>query len=125
REILFPHFLLCRDRAHARNAAGTLGGANGKSNGFSWQGGHEPHTQGMVVWSKPFIRRVKDGEGNHTEMAVLLVDTQGTFDHEMDTQLEACLFGLSTTLSSCQIFNVKNQVQTDNLGSLAVFLEYG
>eukprot|EP00903_Cladosiphon_okamuranus_P009553 g9097.t1 len=104
---------------------GSLGGGNGKTGGFSWKGGYEPHTKGMMVWSKPFIREVDDGKRGRKEMAVLLVDTQGTFDHTMNTHLEACLFGLSTTLSSCQIFNVKNQVQTDNLGSLAVYLEYG
>ena len=32
-------------------------------------------------------------------MAVLLVDTQGTFDHETSTQLQGSLFGLSTTVS--------------------------
>ncbi|CAM9440726.1 unnamed protein product [Ectocarpus fasciculatus] len=58
-------------------------------------------------------------------MAVLLIDTQGTFDHQKDTHLEACLFGLSATLSSCQIFNIRNQMQADTLGSLAVYLEYG
>ncbi|CAM9179942.1 unnamed protein product [Ectocarpus sp. 4 AP-2014] len=101
---------------------GTLCG-NGRNNGFSWRGGEKPHTQGMMVWSKPFIREMKDGKGGRTKMAVLLVDTQGMFDHEMDQTLEACLFGLSTTLSSCQIFNVNRHVQADNLDSLAVYLE--
>lgn len=35
------------------------------------------------------------------------------------------LLQLRLKLSSCQIFNVKNQVQTDSLGGLALFLEYG
>ncbi len=76
-----------------------MGGANGRSDGFSWAGGHQPHTQGMTVWSQPFIREVDHGEGGRTKMAVLLVDTQGTFDHKMKLKLEACMFGLSTTVS--------------------------
>jgi len=32
---------------------------------------------------------------------------------------------LCLQLSSCQIFNVKNQVQVDTLGSLAAYLELG
>lgn len=34
-------------------------------------------------------------------------------------------FFFGQQLSSCQIYNVKNQVQSDNLGGLALFLEYG
>ncbi|CAM9134863.1 unnamed protein product, partial [Hapterophycus canaliculatus] len=71
--------------------------------GFSWKGGIEGHTQGMMVWSRPFIREVNDGKGGRTKTAVLLVDTQGTFDHNMDRQLEACLFGLSTTVSGFHV----------------------
>ncbi|CAM9651049.1 unnamed protein product, partial [Hapterophycus canaliculatus] len=79
-----------------------VGGRSGGEGGFSWKGGIEGHTQGMMVWSRPFIREVDDGEGGRTKMAVLLVDTQGAFDNEMDPQLEACLFGLTTTVSDIQ-----------------------
>lgn len=53
----------------------------------------------MLVWSKPFIREVANRRGVLTKMAVLLVDTQGTFDSKTETKLEACLFGLSATVS--------------------------
>jgi len=53
----------------------------------------------MTVWSKPFTREVDNGKGGRKKLAVLLVDTQGTFDHKMELQLEACMFGLSTTVS--------------------------
>jgi len=77
-----------------------LGGTSGRADGFPWKWGTEGHTQGMTVWSKPFIREVEDGEQRPTKMAVLLVDTQGTFDHKTNTHLEACLFGLSSTVST-------------------------
>jgi atlastin len=59
------------------------------------------------MWSEPFIRRVANGE----EVAVLLMDTQGMFDNETSMNLTACIFGLSTLLSSYQIYNVQNRIQ--------------
>lgn len=75
----------------------TIGGANDGPGGFIWKSGHVPHTQGMSVWSKPFF--IRTGPGQDNNMAVLLVDTQGTCDHETSTQLQGSLFGLSTTVS--------------------------
>lgn len=84
---------------NAANNVGHLGGGHGHEDGFSWKGGHQGHTKGILVWSKPFVIEVDNRHGGRTKMAVLLVDTQGTFDHNVNTQLEACLFGLSTTVS--------------------------
>ncbi|CAM9987697.1 unnamed protein product [Ectocarpus fasciculatus] len=114
---------LSGDEIDSPDGKGILGGVNGGAGGFVNKGGHKPHTQGMHIWSKPFTKRT--GRGKKNEMAVLLVDTQGTFDHDTSTLLQGSLFGLSTTLSSCQIYNVNKQVQSDNLGGLALFLEYG
>ncbi|CAM9684640.1 unnamed protein product [Pylaiella littoralis] len=127
KSFLLSCFLDCLEAQEGRDAdlnEGLLGG-HGREVGFPWKGGYKGHTQGMWVWPKPFIREVDDGQGGRTRMAVLLVDTQGLFDTTVNRQLEACLFGLATTLSSCQIFNVMKQVETNKLGSLAVFLEYG
>jgi atlastin len=89
---------------------------------FDWRGGTERNTTGMWMWSDPyFLPRSENGE----EVAVLLVDTQGMFDHETTVGLTAAIFGLSTLLSSYQIYNVDKRIQEDNLQQLALFSEYG
>lgn len=93
------------------------------NNGFHWRGGAERNTTGIWMWSKPFIlpRNARTGE----KVALLLVDTQGMFDHETTMGLTAAIFGLSTLLSSYQIYNVDKRIQEDNLQQLALFSEYG
>ncbi|KAL7525624.1 hypothetical protein ACHAWF_001439 [Thalassiosira exigua] len=89
---------------------------------FDWRGGKERNTTGMWMWSDPyFLPRPSKGD----EVAVLLVDTQGMFDHETTVGLTAAIFGLSTLLSSYQIYNVDKRIQEDNLQQLALFSEYG
>ena len=80
---------------------------------------------------------------------LLLMDTQGMFDSRLTQMLtvrpasphatflapvplsrasagvaQACIFGLSTLISSHQIYNVQNRIQEDNLQHLALFTEY-
>jgi atlastin len=89
---------------------------------FDWRGGKERNTTGMWMWSDPyFLPRPSKGD----EVAILLVDTQGMFDHETTVGLTAAIFGLSTLLSSYQIYNVDKRIQEDNLQQLALFSEYG
>lgn len=89
---------------------------------FDWRGGKERNTTGMWMWSDPyFLPRPSSGD----QVAVLLVDTQGMFDHETTVGLTAAIFGLSTLLSSYQIYNVDKRIQEDNLQQLALFSEYG
>ena len=73
------------------------------------------------MWSDPYYLKRDGGE----DLAVLLVDTQGMFDHETTVGLTAAIFGLSTLLSSYQIYNVDKRIQEDNLQQLALFTEYG
>jgi atlastin len=47
------------------------------------------------------------------------------FDHETTMGLTAAIFGLSTLLSSFQIYNVSSHIQEDHLQQLALFSEYG
>lgn len=80
------------------------------------------------MWSKPFVRNLPDEDGvpgNGEKAAVILVDTQGIFDSETTQMLTASIFGLSTLISSNQIYNVVNRIQEDNLQHLALFSEYG
>ena len=88
---------------------------------FDWRGGKERNTTGMWMWSDPYFLQRSSGD----EVAILLVDTQGMFDHETTVGLTAAIFGLSTLLSSYQIYNVDKRIQEDNLQQLALFSEYG
>lgn len=88
----------------------------GKSSGFSWKAGSDRNTTGVWMWSKPFMVS--------PTKAVLLIDTQGMFDHETTMALTASIFGFSTLLSSLQIYNVDKRIQEDNLQQLALFSEY-
>lgn len=117
----------------------------GNADGFHWRGGAERNTTGIWMWSEPFflpkssIEEGLDGEvdidgiegdsstkeADDENIAVLLVDTQGMFDHETTMALTASIFGLSTLLSSYQIYNVDKRIQEDNLEQLALFSEYG
>ncbi|KAL4102614.1 hypothetical protein PRIC1_006358 [Phytophthora ramorum] len=89
--------------------------------GFSWRAGRKRNTTGIWMWETPFIRKSQSGE----DIAVFLIDTQGMFDSETSQMLTASIFGLSTLLSSYQIYNVDKRVQEDNLQHLALFTEYG
>jgi atlastin len=90
------------------------------NDGFDWRGGSERNTTGIWLWSEPHFVKKKSGE----HLAILLVDTQGMFDHETTMALTASIFGLSTLLSSYQIYNVDKRIQEDNLQQLALFSEY-
>ncbi|KAJ1462982.1 guanylate-binding protein [Pelagophyceae sp. CCMP2097] len=109
----------------ARIAEGNVndGGAaaDGGAASFEWRGGRNRMTTGITVWSEPFILPGPDG----VDVAVIILDTQGLFDNETPMGLTSCIFGLSTLMSSYQIYNVSNRIQEDNLQQLALFTEYG
>ena len=67
--------------------------------GFKWRGGSEPVTTGIQLWSKVFL--VVKGDG--TEVAVVLMDTQGAFDNQSTVKDCATIFALSTMTSSVQV----------------------
>ena len=90
--------------------------------GFAWRGGHDRMTTGIWMWSDPFIH-FSSSLGK--EVAILLIDTQGMFDNETTMNLTAQIFGISTLVSSFQIYNVQNSIGEDKLMHLALFSEYG
>ncbi|XP_063231585.1 atlastin isoform X2 [Bacillus rossius redtenbacheri] len=89
--------------------------------GFSWRGGSERDTTGILIWSEVFLTKLPYGE----EVAVLLVDTQGAFDSESTVRDCATVFALSTMVSSVQIYNLLHNIQEDDLQHLQLFTEYG
>ncbi|XP_045886325.1 atlastin-3 [Micropterus dolomieu] len=89
--------------------------------GFSWRGGSEPETTGIQLWSEVFPVKKSDG----TEVAVVLMDTQGAFDNQSTVKDCATIFALSTMTSSIQIYNLSQNIQEDDLQQLQLFTEYG
>ncbi|KHJ47554.1 guanylate-binding protein [Trichuris suis] len=89
--------------------------------GFSWRGGAERDTSGVLLWSQPFLLRKSNGH----EVAVLLMDTQGAFDSHSTVKDCATIFALATMISSVQIYNLSQNIQEDDLQHLQLFTEYG
>ncbi|KAF1616967.1 UNVERIFIED_CONTAM: Atlastin-1, partial [Eudyptes robustus] len=89
--------------------------------GFSWRGGSERDTDGILWWSEPFLLKNQDGE----DVVVLLMDTQGAFDSQSTVKDCATVFALSTMISSIQIYNLQNNIHEDDLQHLQLFTEYG
>ena len=88
--------------------------------GFKWSRGSKKETTGIWMWFKPFVFKNKSGK----EMAIMIFDTQGIFDCDLNQKVTTSLFGLSTLLSSYQIYNLEKRIQEDNLEHLALFSEY-
>ncbi|UJR09608.1 hypothetical protein I4U23_013843 [Adineta vaga] len=89
--------------------------------GFDWRGGATRHTTGMIMWSEPFTLVLPNGE----EIAVFLMDTQGTFDSNSTVFENAFIFALTLLVSSVTVYNIMHNLQEDNLQHLSFFAEYG
>ncbi|XP_059373140.1 atlastin-1-like [Carassius carassius] len=98
-----------------------LGDPDEPLTGFSWRGGSERETTGIQIWSEVFLVDKPDG----SKAAVLLMDTQGTFDSQSTLRDSATVFALSTMISSMQVYNISQNVQEDDLQHLQLFTEYG
>ncbi|XP_043278003.1 atlastin isoform X3 [Venturia canescens] len=104
-----------------RNDDNWLGTDQEPLSGFSWRGGSERDTTGILMWSKVFPGTLLNGE----KVAIILMDTQGAFDSQSTVRDCATVFALSTMLSSVQIYNLSQNIQEDDLQHLQLFTEYG
>lgn len=100
---------------------GWLGKEDDPLVGFSWRGGSDRVTTGIYMWSDIFLHDYADGR----KVAIILLDTQGTFDSQSTVKDCATVFALSTMLSSVQIYNLSQNIQEDDLQHLQLFTEYG
>uniref|UniRef100_A0A1B6CQF1 GB1/RHD3-type G domain-containing protein n=1 Tax=Clastoptera arizonana TaxID=38151 RepID=A0A1B6CQF1_9HEMI len=103
------------------NQTDWLGPEDAPLEGFSWRGGSERETTGILMWSEVFLTTTPSGE----KVAIILLDTQGTFDSESTVRDCATVFALSTMISSIQIYNLSQNIQEDDLQHLQLFTEYG
>jgi len=105
----------------AGGAEDWMGPEEGHLNGFHWRGGMERDTTGILMWSKIFLVKTPSGR----EVAVGLVDTQGSFDKNSTVRDCATIFALSLMTSSVLVYNLFNNIQEDDLQHLHYFTEYG
>ncbi|XP_055679839.1 atlastin isoform X2 [Lutzomyia longipalpis] len=98
-----------------------LGSDSEPLKGFSWRGGSERDTTGILMWSDIFLHDYPNG----LKVAIILLDTQGAFDSQSTVRDCATVFALSTMVSSVQIFNLSQNIQEDDLQHLQLFTEYG
>ncbi|XP_022209542.2 atlastin [Drosophila obscura] len=98
-----------------------LGDEAAPLSGFSWRGGSERDTTGILMWSDIFLHDYPNGD----KIAIILLDTQGAFDSQSTVRDCATVFALSTMLSSVQIYNLSQNIQEDDLQHLQLFTEYG
>lgn len=89
-------------------------------NGFAFRSGRMPETSGIWTWSEVFTHDFDNGD----KVAIILLDTQGTFDLQSSMRDCATVFAISTLLSSMQCFNLFHNIQEDDLNSLELFTEY-
>lgn len=115
-------FLLSFLLRYLRNSGrdGWLGDPDAPLEGFDWSGGCDGHTTGILVWDEVFLVKTSGGG----EVAVLLMDTQGTFDCKTAAKVHTAIFALSTLVSSVLVYNVSQNIQEDDLEHLQLFTEY-
>lgn len=87
--------------------------------GFSWRGGKERNTEGIVMWSDIFLH-----EANGEEIAIILMDTQGLFDKQSTSSTNMKIFILNALLSSFLIFNVNDLIQANQIEYLYMATKY-
>jgi atlastin len=104
-----------------KNVDEWVGHKDDRLDGFSWKGGSDKVTLGVHMWSDIFTHDYDDGR----KIAIILLDTQGTFDSESTMKDCSTVFALSTLVSSVQIYNLMGNVQEDDLQHLQLFSAYG
>ncbi|XP_077554329.1 atlastin-3-like isoform X2 [Haemaphysalis longicornis] len=93
---------------------------NVPSEGFRWRGGSDTETLGIWIWDEVFVTNT-----GGKKVAVIFLDTQGTFDTKTTVNNCATIFALSMMTSSVQIYNLSQNIGEDHLQHLQLFTQYG
>lgn len=79
--------------------------------GFSVASGKSKCTKGIWMWSEIFCSDLPDGR----KIAIILLDTQSIFDRDSTQYENDFLFGLTSLLSSIQVYNVQHLIRGNDL----------
>lgn len=97
-----------------------IGHPEEKLTGFEWKKGSQRQTTGILIWSEIFYYKI-----NNRKIAIILMDTQGTFDTESTLKDNITIFAFSSMIASIQLFNISKRIQENYLNDLQLFNEYG
>lgn len=89
--------------------------ANKLKDYFKSRRGADIQTLGVWMFDHIFV---------HNGNAIILMDTQGIFDQELNQAMTVALITLSTIVSSYQIYNLDKRIQEDHLCNMAYFSAY-
>ncbi|RZC41049.1 GBP domain containing protein [Asbolus verrucosus] len=107
------HFLNLRYKGK-KDVTNWLGSNDEPISGFPWKSGSLRHTFGILIWSEVFLAELSTGE----EIAIILLDTQGSFDNGTRLAESASIFALTALVSSMQIYNLKEGLRQYDLSNL-------
>ncbi|XP_075715039.1 RING finger protein 112-like isoform X1 [Rhinoderma darwinii] len=93
-----------------------LGAEDEVLKGFPWKPGSDKVTDGIWIWSKPFILE-KNGE----KIAVFLLDTEGSMDIEGERKANIKLCMLTMLLSSHLVYNVSSRITEADIDYLEIY----
>ncbi|KAG8574241.1 hypothetical protein GDO81_009103 [Engystomops pustulosus] len=94
----------------------SLGAEDEILEGFPWKPGTEKVTNGIWIWSKPFIL-----ERNGQKVAVFLLDTEGSMDMEGERKANIKMCMLTLILSSHLVFNVNSNINETDMDYLEIY----
>ncbi|KAF6040425.1 hypothetical protein EB796_001275 [Bugula neritina] len=95
--------------------------SNNEIKGVNWARSSTAVTLGIWIWSKPFMIKRPTGE----QIAVFLLDTQGTADNShSDKQLDTLIMLISLQLASFQLLNIEKHMRSDELSSLELCADF-
>ncbi|KAH1170818.1 hypothetical protein KIL84_006436, partial [Mauremys mutica] len=115
------NYLLRRLRSLDARDGAWMGQEDELLEGFEWRADEERVTQGVWACSQPFW--VPTEGGKPPQVAVLLVDTEGSMDIERNKETSIKLSAMSMLLSSYQILNIGHRVKDPDLEYLEMFVQ--
>ena len=87
--------------------------------GFSWAPGSKSDTKGILIWSDVFLH-----EQNNEEIAIILIDTQGLYELQRQSNEDAKIFGITSLISSIQILNLQGVIHENELEYLKLVTDF-
>ncbi|XP_053326505.1 RING finger protein 112-like [Spea bombifrons] len=107
-------------RSQERGEEFTMGSDEDPLHGFDWRTGADSITQGLWMWSRPFILSHKE-----TKIAVYVMDTEGSLDLVGDRETCVKLCALSMRLTSHLIFNVASSLKETEMDCMETYMHMG